>query len=586
MAETEPVETTHGTAGDLWTAFYRLRRQMTGSQIGANLAGAVTVTSYFVFFHATPMVGSAARTFGLLAVMFPLLVLIAVFYSRSWEKELIGYVDAVKAGRPVSDRLRTVARRKIIDQPFVSAALTGLNWLLAAAVMVSDQLLKAEPGQSAADLFWVSSSVFIGVVISGCVTVAIVFFATERLCRRIRPFFFPRGGLKEVPGALRLRLRDRMLVIFILTSILPVTLMAVLSFSKTRVMLMQPGTDVVAGLLALTAFVLLVTVVLAVVLSRFFAGGILTPIRRMEIAMQKVATGDFETMLPVSSNDELGSLAEHFNRMTEGLKERKRMKQSLDLAKEVQQSLLPLSDPEVGGLDIAGRIIYCEETGGDYYDYLGEKILGRDRCGIVIGDVCGHGLPSALMMATVRAAVRQRAALPGSIGQMITDVNRQFCPDVEETGGFVTLFFMLIDIAERRLHWVRAGHDPVLFYDPGRDRFEELSGNGIAIGIRDDWRYVSHTRGALSDGQIILLGTDGIWETRNPAGELFGKAPVRDIIRQHHRAGAGTICAAVLSELARFRQRPMPEDDVTLVVVKISMSPAQDAKRVEMSRAR
>ena len=444
------------------TEFSRFRRRTTWSQIGANLAGAVTVTSYFAFFFTNTANRNATESFTLLAVMFPILVLIAAFNYGRWEKDLRNYVDAVEGGRPLDDRLQSSARRKIMDQPFVAAALTGINWLIATVVMVAHQVVIAEPGQTAADLFWAGTIVFIGIFIGGCVTVAIVFFATDRHCRRVRPLFFPRGGINTIPGALKLRLRNRMLIIFILTSILPVSLMAVLSFNKARMMMVAPTADVITDLLGLTIFVLAVTLALAIVLSRYFATGILAPIQQMESAMQKVATGDFEALVPVVSNDELGALSDHFNHMTGGLKERDRMKQSLELAKEVQQSLLPSSDPESGCLDIAGASIYCDETGGDYYDYLDEKILSADRYGIVLGDVSGHGLPSALMMATVRAAVRQRAALPGSIGQVISDVNRQFCRDVEETGGFVTLFFLVVDTAQQRLDWVRAGHDPAL----------------------------------------------------------------------------------------------------------------------------
>jgi sigma-B regulation protein RsbU (phosphoserine phosphatase) len=553
---------------DPWGTFKRYRRYMTWSQIGANLAGAVTVTSYFVFFHPTQITGSAARNFTLLALMFPVLVMIAGTYSIHWEKEISRYAKSVRAHQPVSDRLQEIARRKIMDQPFVSAALTALNWSLATVVMIVNQFLVVT-GLPVADQFWSCLSVLFGVLIGGCVTVAIVFLATERHCRQVRPFFFPEGGLVRISGARRLPLRGRMLIIFILTSILPVTLMAVLSFNKARVLLLDPTEDVIASLLKMTVFVLVVTVALAIVLSRYFASGILNPIGQMEAAMRKVATGDFTTVLRVDSNDELGALSHHFNRMTDGLKEREQMKLSLELAKEVQQNLIPASDPAIGGLDISGSSIYCEETGGDYLDYLDEKILGENRFGIVVGDVSGHGLPSALMMATVRAALRQRAALPGSVGDVMTDVNRQFSQDVEETGGFVTLFFIVVDTFRRELSWVRAGHDPAFIYEPTDDRFEELAGDGIAIGLQNNWRYTSYRHKSLKKGQILLIGTDGIWETRNPAGEMFGKQPVCEMIRSNHRATARTIRGSILNELAQFRQKSIPEDDVTLVVIKI-----------------
>ena len=563
----------------LQTAYRRFGRQVMGSQIWANLTGALIVTSYFAFFYEKQSSGDILGNYVMLAGLFPILVLIANRNYRRWEKDLQSYVSAVAAGRPVSDDLRSSALRKILDQPFVAAALSGLNWLLAAVVFVVQEWIRSGPEQSGMDLVWDCSIVFVGIVISGCVTIAIIYFAAERHCRRLWPLFFRHGSIEEIPGALRLRLRHRMLVIFILTSILPVTLMAVLSFSRTRMLLQQPAADITTSLLAFTAFVLAVTVALAIVLSRYFASGILGPIKRMETAMQRVATGDFKTLLPVDSNDELGALSVHFNRMTDGLREREQMKQSLELAKEVQQSLLPATDPVIDWLDIAGSSKYCDETGGDYFDYLDERTLGKYRFGVVVGDVSGHGLPSALMMATVRAAVRQRAAMPGSIGKIVTDVNRQFSRDVEQTGGFVTLFCLVIDAYRGILEWVRAGHDPGWCYSPAEDRFDALAGDGIAVGLTKTSRYPSHQLGPLAAGQVILLGTDGIWETRNPEGEMFGKKAVRKIIRQHHASDAGVIQGAILDELSGFRQHRPPEDDVTLVVVKIRRTGTTASKK-------
>ena len=126
--------------------------------------------------------------------------------------------------------------------------------------------------------------------------------------------------------------------------------------------------------------------------------------------MVKVEAGNFKTRVPIHSNDELGALGEHFNQMTVGLQERYRLRRSLDLAKEVQQNLLPKTDPVVAGLDIAGKSIYCDETGGDYFDYLDSSELGEQKFAVLVGDVSGHGIPSALLMATARAFIRQRTA--------------------------------------------------------------------------------------------------------------------------------------------------------------------------------
>jgi phosphoserine phosphatase RsbU/P len=125
-------------------------------------------------------------------------------------------------------------------------------------------------------------------------------------------------------------------------------------------------------------------------------------------------------------------------------------------------------------LDIAGQSIYCERTGGDYHDYLGMGDCHEGRIGIVVGDVSGHGIPSALLMTSARSSIRQRASRSGSIAQIVSDVNRQLTRDVEESGRFMTLFCSQIDTHSRSISWVRAGHDPAILYDPVTDSFEKL----------------------------------------------------------------------------------------------------------------
>ena len=175
--------------------------------------------------------------------------------------------------------------------------------------------------------------------------------------------------------------------------------------------------------------------------------------------------------MKVVSNDEIGVLGDAVNDMAKGLIERERMQQSLNLAKEVQQNLLPKNNLKVNGFDIAGKSVYCDETGGDYYDFITIGNNDKHKIGVAIGDVSGHGISSALLMATVRSSLRQRASLTGNIAKIISDVNRQLAQDVEDSGQFMTMFFLALDTATRQLEWVRAGHDPGIVYDTGSDSF-------------------------------------------------------------------------------------------------------------------
>jgi phosphoserine phosphatase RsbU/P len=244
-------------------------------------------------------------------------------------------------------------------------------------------------------------------------------------------------------------------------------------------------------------------------------------------------------------------------------------KKALALAAEVQKSLLPQEKPMVKGLDIAGKNVSCDEIGGDYFDFIWRPDSKKGPFSVVVGDISGHGVDSALLMTTARAFLRMRASQPGTISEIITAMNRHLTRDILESGRFMTLFYMTIDLEKNHIDWVRAGHDPAIIYDPARDEFEELKGGGVALGVNEVFDYEENCRRDLTNGQIIAIGTDGIWEAVNRKGEMFGKARFRNIIRKFADAAAGDILNAVYSELNQYTRGQRSEDDITLVVVKI-----------------
>ena len=260
-------------------------------------------------------------------------------------------------------------------------------------------------------------------------------------------------------------------------------------------------------------------------------------------------------------------LAEEELRLRE--KERDRLRHSLELAREVQQILLPGENPKIAGLDVAGKSIYCDETGGDYYDFILLKDNDQEKLSVIVGDAAGHGISSALLMATVRSAIRQRSALPGPISQIIADVNHHLAKDLSDSGQFATLFYMTLDPARNTVEWVRAGHEPAIFYDPAADAFFELAGSGMVLGVAEGSRYEDNRRDDLPGGGIIVIGTDGVWETRNETGQMLGREAICDTIRNNSTAGADDIMKAIIERNNKFRKGTEPEDDVTLVVIKI-----------------
>ncbi|MGD8258789.1 MAG: SpoIIE family protein phosphatase, partial [Desulfobacterales bacterium] len=244
-------------------------------------------------------------------------------------------------------------------------------------------------------------------------------------------------------------------------------------------------------------------------------------------------------------------------------------KKALALAGEVQKSLLPQDKPTIQGLDVAGKNVSCDEIGGDYFDFIWRRDSKKGPFSVVVGDISGHGVDSALLMTTARAFLRMRASQPGTISEIVTAMNRHLTQDVLETGRFMTLFFLTVDPENDLLEWVRAGHDPALVYDPVQDVFEELKGMGVALGVDEGFSYQKNHKTGIIDGQIIAIGTDGVWEAINTDSEMFGKDRFRDIIRRNAHTGASEILNAVYNGLNQFTKGQKSEDDITLVIIKV-----------------
>lgn len=256
---------------------------------------------------------------------------------------------------------------------------------------------------------------------------------------------------------------------------------------------------------------------------------------------------------------------------------KQRLDFELELAAEVQKSLLPRSAPPLPGFDLAGLSLPCEATGGDFYDFLKPGDTAGDAAKLlaVIGDVSGHGVQAALLMTTARAFLRARLLSGGGPADIVDDVNRLLAGDMGDSGRFVTLFLLAIDARRREVRYVRAGHDPALLYDPGADAFTELGGTGIPLGIDPGWRYVEHQPAPLPAGALLVMGTDGIWEARRGDGEMYGKDRLRRVLRGAASGDARSVGRAVLVDLEGFLAGEPRHDDVTLVVVKASTDAAE-----------
>ncbi|MCB9847642.1 MAG: SpoIIE family protein phosphatase [Phycisphaeraceae bacterium] len=313
--------------------------------------------------------------------------------------------------------------------------------------------------------------------------------------------------------------------------------------------------------------VLLIALILIAIIALVGSRTVTEPIRSLVDAANHIAEGDLDVRVSIHSGDELEDLGNAFNSMAPKLRDRVRMLDSLSLAMEVQQSLLPGEPPTIEGFDIAGRSVYCDETGGDYYDFFEFSGDEQGLLGLAVGDVSGHGVASALLMTTARALLHANASRPGGLAELMVVLNRQLARDTA-LGRFMTLTFMLLETDQRTIRYVSAGHDPALLYHPAEDRFDELETEDIPLGISGDWKFREYFMEAIEPGDVLMLATDGVWDTRSESGELFGKDRLREVIRNNAERSADEIIDAVIATLDEFRRDEPSRDDVTLVVIR------------------
>ncbi|PQO37335.1 HAMP domain-containing protein [Bremerella cremea] len=312
----------------------------------------------------------------------------------------------------------------------------------------------------------------------------------------------------------------------------------------------------------------LVAVVLAIGLGFIAARWLVEPLTRIVSSVRRIGQGDLDTRIEMQHAPEYMQLATAINTMAEGLQDRMRMQKSLSLAMEVQRNLLPTESPSFNGLDIAGHSTYCDETGGDYFDFLDVSGCDQDTAVIVIGDVMGHGVAAALLMATARGILRSRCAVPGSLADFLKHLNEMLVVDTQGE-RFMTMLLVNLSAKKDTLRWASAGHGPPIIYTPGDDSFPEFDGGGLPLGLVEGETYSEYWQPGIKSGTILLATTDGLEETMNEQGDQYGKERLQQVLRENASKSAEEISQAIRQSLAMFRGANSQDDDLTFVVAKV-----------------
>ncbi len=241
--------------------------------------------------------------------------------------------------------------------------------------------------------------------------------------------------------------------------------------------------------------------------------------------------------------------------------EMQKLERDLSLARSIQLGFLPKTVPEVPGFEVAGLSEPAAQVGGDYYDILP---LGERGCALVIADISGKGLSAALLMASLRAALRTQVKNRLAVEETIGLLNNGLTDDCP-SNRFVTLFYGELDVRKRRLHYVNAGHNPPLLFDGSS--FATLEEGGPILGFHKDLPFVG---GAVELGEqhTLVMYTDGIIEAQNRNEEMFGEERLRELVARHSRLPAAELLKTIHDQLLSFVGEVAQYDDLTLVIVK------------------
>jgi len=281
----------------------------------------------------------------------------------------------------------------------------------------------------------------------------------------------------------------------------------------------------------------------------------------LEAGLKDLADGRFKAHVPVLMDDDLGELARGLNTAMKGLQEREDLKDSLAMAAEIQQGLLPKYEPVIPCYHLKGFQQTCYSVGGDYYDYIK---LDDDRVWLMVADVSGKGYPAALTMANLQAMLRGLATLNWPIEEAANYLNEALC-DTLTAGRFVTLFMGKLQPESHSLVWINAGHVPPLLV--GGEEIKRLEASAPPLGLVKGIQY-EVVRTALQAGDTLVAYTDGVTETSNRRGnEMFGEARFRHWLREHADEPVSSLPELLLETLNTFG-RDEHSDDLTLLCVR------------------
>ena len=306
---------------------------------------------------------------------------------------------------------------------------------------------------------------------------------------------------------------------------------------------------------------------------------IMSPVKRLVRWINSAGPGEVQDEVEFDATDEIGEIAHAFNEITEKFRksqenvaEQERLQKEMQVAQEIQHTLLPSSFPQIEGYEISSYYEAAREVGGDYFDFVE---VDKESLGIVVADVSGKGVPGSLIMTMIRTALRTIAHGNKNAADVLSRVNDFVINDMKR-GMFVTVFYVILDSHNRTINYASAGHNPMILYRGQTNKSYYLNPRGFPIGINLPDRTlfrksIESDAIHLKEGDVLIAYTDGITEAMNAQREKFGEERFLSVIRKCGHMKVDPLVDHIRDEIKAFTGGEAQSDDITLVAIKEKM---------------
>lgn len=326
----------------------------------------------------------------------------------------------------------------------------------------------------------------------------------------------------------------------------------------------------------MTMLIIVAVFLIGILLIMGLVSVFVKPIQVLTDGVRAIGQGSLDGKISVEGPAEIGAIASVFNEITDKFKkaqasvlEQEKLQKEIEVAKQIQQALLPKKHPDVSGYDIAPYYQAAKEVGGDYYDFVS---VDNDTLGVVVADVSGKGVPGSLVMTMIRTALRMEARGNKNASDVMSKMN-DFVTDDMKKGMFVTMFYVILDSKNRVISYASAGHNPMILYraDSNDTFFLNPKGFPVGISLPDEELFrksISLEKIKLKKDDMLLIYTDGVTEAMNEKREQYGEDRLVRIVREHGRRHPKEFIKILEGDIKTFTGGHPQNDDITVVAVK------------------